>query len=126
MLHVLGRLLGALVEPVRGDARLGHLVHLGRADLHLDGHAEGAEECRVQRLVAVRLGDGDVVLELARDRLVERVQRAQREVARGHVRHEDAEAVDVEHLGERDVLLLHLLVDARRCASRGPAPAPRP
>jgi len=104
-------LLRALVEPVRGHARLGHLVHLGRADLHLHGRAEGPEQRRVQRLVAVRLGDGDVVLELAGDGLVERVQRPEREVAGGHVRHEDAEAVDVEHLGERDVLLLHLLVD---------------
>jgi hypothetical protein len=110
-LHVLVGTLEALVHPVRGDTRLGHLVHVLRADLDLDRHAERAEERGVQRLVAVRLRDRDVVLELARDRLVERMQRAQREVAGRHVGHDDAEAVDVEHLGERDVLLLHLLVD---------------
>src|SRR6185369_4338027 len=51
--------------------------------------------------------------ELARNRLVERVQRAEREIARRDVGNDDAEAVDVEHLRERDVLLLHLLVDRR-------------
>ena len=100
-----------LVQPVRGDARLGDPVHVVRADLHLERRAERAEQRRVQRLVAVRLRDRDVVLELARDRLVEPVQRAQRGVAGGRVGHEHAHAVDVEHLRERVVLLAHLLVD---------------
>jgi hypothetical protein len=39
------------------------------------------------------------------------VQRAEREIARGHVVHDDAEAEDVEHLRERQVLLAHLAVD---------------
>lgn len=47
-LHVLAAALRALVEPVGGDAGLGHLVHVRRADLHLDGHAEGPKSvvCR--------------------------------------------------------------------------------
>ncbi len=101
-----------LVEPVGRDAGLGELVHLLRADLHFDRHAERAEQRRVQRLVAVGLRDGDVVLELARDRLVQAVQGAHRPVARGHVLHDHAEAEDVGHLREGEVLLLHLVVDA--------------
>ena len=103
--------LFVLVQPVRRDAGLGDAVHVARADLHLDRHAVRADQRGVQRLVAVQLRDRDVVLELAGHRLVERVQRAEREVARRHVAHDDAEAVDVEHLGEREFLLDHLPVD---------------
>ena len=55
-----------LVEPVGGDAGLGNMVHLARADLKLDRRAVRADQGRVQRLVAVDLRDRDVVLELAR------------------------------------------------------------
>ncbi len=42
------------VGPVGGDARLGHLVHLAGADLHLDPLAVAARNRRVDRAVAVR------------------------------------------------------------------------
>ena len=100
-----------LVQPVRGDARFGDAVHVVRADLHFQRRAERAEQRRVQRLVAVGLGDGDVVLELAGDGLVQLVQHAERRVAVGLVGHQHAHAVDVEHLRERVALLAHLLVD---------------
>ena len=64
-------LAAGLVQPVRGDARLGDAVHVVRADLRLERRAERAEQRRVQRLVAVRLRDRDVVLELAGNRLVQ-------------------------------------------------------
>jgi hypothetical protein len=60
---VLGRLGRRLVEPVRGDAGLGHRVHGLGADLELHRRAQRAHQRGVQRLVAVGLGDGDVVLE---------------------------------------------------------------
>ena len=111
LLLQLGELVGVvLVEPVRGDARLGQAVHLLGADLHLDRDAVGADQVGVDRLVAVRLRDGDVVLELARDRLVERVQRAEREVARRDVLDHHARAEDVVHFREGEVLLDHLAV----------------
>jgi hypothetical protein len=74
----------ALVEPVAGDAVVGHVVHLLRADLDLDGHAVHAHEHRVQGLVAVGLGDGDVVLELAGHRLVQVVHMPEDPVAGVH------------------------------------------
>ena len=105
LLQVVDAGVAALVQPVRGDAGLGDLVHVLGADLHLDRRAERAEQRGVQRLVAVRLGDGDVVLELAGNRLVEPVQRAQREIAGGHVLDHDAKAVDVEAPRRRPAIL---------------------
>src|SRR5207253_1499427 len=48
--------LPLLEQPVRCDPVLGGAVHLARADLDLVELAAGAEDRRVQRLVAVRLG----------------------------------------------------------------------
>ena len=104
-------LLGILVEPVRGHPLLGDMMHFPGTDLHLDRRAEGADQRRVQRLVVIGLGNRDVVLELARHRLVQTVQHAEREVAGGHIGDDDAEAVDIEHLRERETLLTHLAID---------------
>ncbi len=58
--------LGRLVQPVRSDAVVGHLFHLAGANLDLDGHAMHAEQGGVQGLVAIGLGDRDVILEASR------------------------------------------------------------
>ena len=73
--------LAGLVSPVRGDAGLGHAVHVVGADLHLDRHAVGAEQRGVQRLVAVDARDGDVVLEAPGHGLVHAVHHAERAIA---------------------------------------------
>ena len=103
--------LGSLVQPVRRHARFGHHVHGLGAQLEFDVDARRAHQRRVQRLVAVELGNRDVVLELARQRLVHLVQDAQAGVAGDHIGHDQAEAVDVGDLGEAQVLLVHLAVD---------------
>ena len=102
--------VGAFVKPVRGDAGLGNLVHFGGADLDLDRAAEGTEQGGVQRLVAVGLGNCDVVLELAGNRFVQTVQQAECDVAGHVVVDDDAEAEHVVHLRERQVLFAHLAV----------------
>ena len=61
---------------------------------HLDVYKR-QDQGGVQGLVAVRLGDRDVVLELPGNRLEQAVQRPEREVARRHVVHDDAEAVKI-------------------------------
>ena len=58
-------LLGILVQPVGCNALLGDVMHLGGAYLYLDRRTVRADQRRVQRLVAVGLGNRDVVLELA-------------------------------------------------------------
>ena len=69
-LRAVRELVHGLVLPMRGDTLLGDLVHLLGPDLHLQRHAPGAEQGRVQRLVTVDPGDGYVVLETARHGLV--------------------------------------------------------
>ena len=104
--------LSRLVEPMRRDARFGDAMHVVSAHLRLQRRPEGSEKCGVQRLVAVRLGDRDVILEFSGDRLVESVHDAERGVARTRVLHQDAHTVDIEDLRERVALFAHLLVHA--------------
>src|SRR5688572_3494145 len=103
-----------LVLPVRRDARLRNLVHVLGTDLHLDRHPVRTKQRRVQRLVAVCPGDGDVVLEPPRHRLVHAVHAAKRAVAGIDGLDHDTEPVHVDDLAERDLLAPHLLVDAVR------------
>lgn len=70
-----------LIEPVGGDAVLGHAVHLPGADLHLQGQATRGDHRGVEALVAVGLGHGDVVLDPAGDGLPEGVDQAEDVVA---------------------------------------------
>lgn len=111
-LHVVQIRAAVLVEPVRGHAGFRDLVHLARAHLEFDRRAERPDERRVQRLIAVDLRDCDVVLELAGYGLVERMQRADARVAVERAVDDDAKAVHVEHLRERQLLVAHLAVDA--------------
>ncbi len=87
-------------------------MHVRGADLHFDRRAVRAEQRGVQRLVAVHARDRDVVLEAARHRLEHRVHDAERAVARVGLVDDQAEAVHVDDLVERDLLAPHLLVDA--------------
>lgn len=97
---------------MRGDPVVGHLLHLAGADLDLDGHPVHAEQGGMQRLVAVGLGNRDVVLEAPGERLVQAVHGAQHAVAGIDLVDDDAEGVDVHDLVERLTLAAHLLVDA--------------
>lgn len=72
---------------------------------------EGPHQRGVQRLVAIVLGNGDVVLEAARHGLVHLVQHAQRGVAVDHARQDDAKSVDVRHLGKTQLVLLHAQIE---------------
>jgi hypothetical protein len=96
---------------VRGHSRLGDHVHgLGpHLKLHVD--TGRADQRGVERLVAVELGDGDVVLEAAGNRLVHLMKDTERRVAIRHGGDDDPESVDVGHLGKAQVLFIHLPVD---------------
>ena len=106
--------LARLVEPVGGDAVVGHGLHLAGADLHLDGHAAGAEQGGMQALVAVCLGDGDIVLETPGHRLVEVMHHAEDAVAAVDILGENPEAEDVHDLVERLALIAHLAIDRQQ------------
>ncbi len=82
-----------------------------RADLDLVQLAAGPEHRGMERLVAVRLGARDVILDpfLYRRPLV--VDRPEHVIALGDVVHEHAHGEQVVDLFERLAALLHLLVD---------------
>ena len=99
-----------LVPPVGGNAVLRGAVHLEGADLHLEGLAL-VDHGGVQRLVHVRLGHGDVVLEAARNLGPHGVHYAQHEVAVLLGVDQNAQRDQIVDLVEGLVLGLHLLVD---------------
>ena len=99
------------VLPVRRNAVFRHLVHLGGADLDLKRDARAADDRRVQRLVAVGLGCGDIVLEAARDGLIQVVHIAEHVVAVRNRVHDHTHRADVVDLVDRLVLGVHLAVD---------------
>ena len=100
-----------LVQPVGGHAGFSHHIHGGGANLEFNVGAERPHQGRVQRLVSIDLGDGYVVLELAGQGFVHLVQDPHGRVALGEVVQNDAEAVEVGDLGERQVFVVHLSVD---------------
>ncbi|KAG1249073.1 hypothetical protein G6F65_019271 [Rhizopus arrhizus] len=112
LLQVVQGQVGALVEPVRRHAFLGHMMHVARAELEFHRRAVGTHQRRVQGLVAVHLGNGDVVLELAGHRAIQLVQGAQGQIALGQGMDDDAKAVDVQDIGKRLLLVDHLAIDA--------------
>mmetsp|Transcript_25125 Transcript_25125/g.82399 ORF Transcript_25125/g.82399 Transcript_25125/m.82399 type:complete len:363 (-) Transcript_25125:1169-2257(-) len=105
-------LLALLVAPVRREAVLRHLVHLHRADLHLEGAPHLVRDDGVERAVRVRLGFVDVILQPALHRRPQRVERLERLVALLLRLDDDAKGAHVVHLLERKLLALHLLVNA--------------
>src|SRR4051794_38976856 len=100
-----------LVDPVRGDAELGHVVHLARADLDLERQSLGPDHRRVQRLVHVELRHRDEVLEPPGQRLPQRVDDAHRAVGVLHRVDDDPHGREVVDLVELAALLRHLRVD---------------
>ena len=101
-----------LVAPVRGDAQLGVLVHLARADLDFERQLARADHRRVQRAIGVVLRRRDVVVELAGDVRPQPVHDAERGVAVRDRRDQHAHGAHVEQLIERQPLALALAPDA--------------
>ena len=100
-----------LVQPMRRHTGFRHDVHGLGAHLKLHIHARGADQGGVQRLVAIDFADGNVVFELAGNRFVELMQKAQRCVAVNHAGHDDPKAINIGDLGKAQVLLRHFLID---------------
>ena len=50
-----------LIQPVGGNAVLGLLMHLVGSNLNLERTGRGADDRRVERLVVIDLGHGDIV-----------------------------------------------------------------
>ena len=94
-----------------GDAVFGHLVHLGRADLHFN-RPVAANHGRVQGLVTVGFGQADVVLEAPRNRPEGVMYHGQGAITAFDIGREDPQGRHVVDLVERLLLALHLAPDA--------------
>ena len=105
-------LLALLVAPVRRNAVFRNAVHLVSANLHLKGHAVFAHDRRMQRLVHVGLGHGDIVLEAVGHLLPQRMHDAQHRIAVLHAVDQHAQGNQVVDLLKGLVLQHHLAVDA--------------
>ena len=104
-------LAALLVLPVRRDTELGPLVHLVGADLQLHRAALRPQHRGVQGLVHVELRHRDVVLEPARERVPADVHHPEGRIAVPGGVDQDAQADEVEDVGEVAATDDHLLVD---------------
>ena len=107
-----GRCVLALIEPVSGDPAIGKLFHLMGSDLYFNGQPVHPEQRRMKRLIAVRLGDRNIIFEPTRDGFVEVMNCAQCSVAGINVINDDSERVDVHDFGKGSAFSAHLVVDA--------------
>ena len=101
----------ALIEPVRGDAVFGLLVHLVRADLNLKRARRGTDDRGVKALVVIRLGHVDIVFKAPRHGRPQRVDGAEGGIAVRNRVGDDAQGHQIVDLGELLTLALHLLID---------------
>src|ERR1035437_10952911 len=101
-----------LVSPVGGDADLAHLVHRVRPDLDLERLAVKSDHGGVEALVEVGFGDGNVVVELAGNRMPHRVDDAESCVTVLDLVYEYPDRIHVVDLADLGVLALHLSPDA--------------
>ena len=83
---------------MRRDAVFSGMVHFPCTDLHLKGNTLLADNRRMERLVHIRLGRGNIVLEAVRERLENIVYNAEHIVAVVHGIDDDAHREDVENL----------------------------
>ena len=94
-----------------GNPRFGHEMHGFRAHLELHVDAGGADQGRVQRLIAIHFGDGNMVFELAGYRFVQLMQDAQRGVAVDNRRNNQSQTVNVGNLRETEVFAVHFSIN---------------
>src|SRR3989344_1612074 len=87
--------LRLLVDEGRGDTKLRLFVHLFRADLQFENGAVMRNDCRVERLIAVRLWKCDKVLDALGKRPPELMYDAKRAVAFFNRRHNNANSEQV-------------------------------
>ena len=96
-----------LIFPVRRDTVFRRVVHIPRADLHLEGDALFADDGRVQRLIHIGFRGGNIILEPPGQRTEQIVHHAQTVVAVDHGVNDDAHGVNIIDFIERSRLALH-------------------
>ena len=82
-------------------------MHGLRADLDFNGPAGFITNHRVQRLVTVGFGPGNVIVKLAFNRRKKRMHKTQRGVATIHIGRNDPQRADIKHLVKVKRLAAH-------------------
>ncbi len=100
-----------LIEPMRGDTILRRAMHIARADLDFVELATRPEHGGMERLVPVRLGACDVVLDPLLQRCPGVMNDAEHVIAVGDAVDEHADREEIVNLFERLAALLHFLED---------------
>ena len=99
------------IGPVRRNPHFCHLVHVFGTNLYFNRDAVRADHRGVQRLIAVRLGNGDVIFHPARTRLVKAMHLAKHAVAGVRIMHNHAEGVDIHNRVKTLLFQHHFAVD---------------
>ena len=99
------------ISPVRRDPHFGHLVHILCTDLDFNRNAVRTDHRRVQRLIAVRFWNGDVVFYPSRTRFIEAVHLAEHAIAGVGVMDDYAERIDIHDRMETLLFKHHLAID---------------
>ena len=99
------------ISPVRRHPHFRHLVHVFGTNLYLNRDAVRADHRGVQRLIAVRLWNGNVVFDATRTRLVKAMHLAKHAVAGVGIMDDDAEGVDIHNRVKALLFEHHLAVD---------------
>ena len=94
-----------------GNAVLGLLVHLIGSNLNLERAGRGADNRRMERLVVIDLGHGDIVFKATGHGMPQGMHGTKRGIAIAHRMSDDAQRHQVVNLGELLALALHLLID---------------
>ena len=95
-----------------GNADLCGLMHLPRADLHLQHHALRTDNRGVKRLVHVAFGSGDKVFEAGDDRRIHGVDQAQNVVAFRYGIDQNTKRQKIVDFIKRSSTHVHFLVNA--------------
>ena len=102
-----------LVFPVRRNTQFRMPVHFVGTDLHLNCLSFGANQCGMQRLVAIILGVGDVVVKFPREVGPDVVHDSQCRITLGNVFNEHPDRADIENFLKTLLLMLHFSPDAK-------------
>ena len=97
---------------MRGDAVICHRLHFFGTNLNLDRHTVHTKQRRVQRLIAVRFRDRNVIFESSWHGLVQTVHGAKHPIAGVRLVDDDSKCVHVHNVGKRFTLAAHFFVNA--------------
>ena len=107
--------IGSLfIFPVRSNTIFCRLMHFIGADLDLERLTGRTDQCRMQRLVHIRLWHGDIILKSAWDRFVHFMDHTKCRITVLDRIHDNTDSKKIVDLIDRFILILHLLINTEK------------